>query len=117
VSAFLLIFFSELGDKTFFIALLLALRQPRGAVFSGTFGALAAMTVISVALGQALHQLDGLLPASSLPWDDLLAVALLVYFGINTLRVRLMVPPRVCKDQPKFKLCHPGCRGSWRKRC
>jgi Uncharacterized protein family UPF0016 len=50
VSAFLLILFSELGDKTFFIAVLLALknRQSRGAVFLGTFGALAVMTVISV---------------------------------------------------------------------
>ena len=52
VSGFLLIFFSEIGDKTFFIALLLALRQDRTAVFTGTFSALAGMTVISVALGQ-----------------------------------------------------------------
>ena len=48
VSGFLLILFSELGDKTFFIALLLALKRPKGAVFAGTFGALAVMTVISV---------------------------------------------------------------------
>lgn len=52
VSGFLLILFSEIGDKTFFIALLLALRQPKGVVFAGTFGALAVMTVISVLLGQ-----------------------------------------------------------------
>lgn len=51
VSGFLLILFSELGDKTFFIALLLALRKPKGAVFAGTFGALAVMTVISVRNG------------------------------------------------------------------
>lgn len=56
VSGFLLIFFSEIGDKTFFIALLLALRQPKGAVFAGTFGALAVMTVISVGLGQVCGQ-------------------------------------------------------------
>ncbi len=52
VSGFLLIFFSEIGDKTFFIALLLALKQPKGLVFTGTFGALAVMTVVSVLLGQ-----------------------------------------------------------------
>lgn len=40
-SAFLLIFFSELGDKTFFIAALLAARNSAGVVFIGTFGALA----------------------------------------------------------------------------
>ncbi|KAF8060328.1 PAM71 [Scenedesmus sp. PABB004] len=88
VSSLLLIFFSEIGDKTFFIALLLALREDRTAVFSGTFGALAIMTVISVALGQVFHQLDELLPAASrgLPLDDLFAVALLLYFGISTLK-------------------------------
>ena len=48
VSGFLLILFSELGDKTFFIALLLALKQSQGLVFVGTFGALGIMTVISV---------------------------------------------------------------------
>ena len=47
-SGFLLILFSELGDKTFFIALLLSLNKPKTAVFTGTFGALAIMTVISV---------------------------------------------------------------------
>lgn len=48
MSGFLLILFSELGDKTFFIALLLSLSKPKAAVFAGTFGALAIMTVISV---------------------------------------------------------------------
>ncbi|PNH11492.1 GDT1-like protein 1, chloroplastic, partial [Tetrabaena socialis] len=88
VSGFLLIFFSELGDKTFFIALLLALKQPKGLVFAGTFGALAVMTVISVLLGQVLHQVDELVPAGAggLPYDDLLACALLLYFGIKTIK-------------------------------
>eukprot|EP00252_Welwitschia_mirabilis_P023176 TRINITY_DN6498_c0_g1_i3.p1 TRINITY_DN6498_c0_g1~~TRINITY_DN6498_c0_g1_i3.p1 ORF type:complete len:201 (-),score=36.68 TRINITY_DN6498_c0_g1_i3:126-728(-) len=39
-SAFLLILFSELGDKTFFIAALLASQKSTTAVFIGTFGAL-----------------------------------------------------------------------------
>lgn len=90
VSGFLLIFFSEIGDKTFFIALLLALRQPKGAVFAGTFGALAVMTVISVGLGQVLHQLDELVPqsasATKIPYDDLIAASLLVWFGLQTLK-------------------------------
>lgn len=84
-SSFLLIFFSEIGDKTFFIAALLATRKSNLAVFSGTFGALAAMTVISVTLGRAFHYLDDLLPATQLPLDDLAAVVLLVYFGVSTL--------------------------------
>ena len=40
-----------------------------------------------VALGQVLHQIDELLPANSLPWDDIFAAVLLVFFGIKTLLV------------------------------
>jgi len=88
VSGFLLILFSEIGDKTFFIAMLLALQQSKAEVFAGTFGALAVMTVISVGLGQVLHQIDELLPPGlvSLPLDDILAVVLLVVFGVQTLQ-------------------------------
>lgn len=85
VSAFLLIFFSEIGDKTFFIALLLALRRSKSLVFTGTFGALAVMTVISVGLGRFLHALDELVPNLGFPLDDALAVALLLFFGVQTL--------------------------------
>jgi putative Ca2+/H+ antiporter (TMEM165/GDT1 family) len=86
VQGLLLIFFSELGDKTFFLALLLASSRPKGAVFAGTFGALAVMTVISVALGQLLHQLDeSPLLQSNIPWDDVLAVILLSVFGVQTI--------------------------------
>ncbi|KAG4987461.1 hypothetical protein JHK85_030444 [Glycine max] len=69
-SAFLLIFFSELGDKTFFIAALLAARNSAGVVFIGTFGALAYFLLF--------HETD-------LPIDDIAAVGLLVYFGVSTL--------------------------------
>ncbi|KAL3742980.1 hypothetical protein ACJRO7_018305 [Eucalyptus globulus] len=88
-SAFLLIFFSELGDKTFFIAALLAARNSAGIVFTGTFGALAIMTVISVVLGRTFHYVDEILPfrfgENDLPVDDIAAVCLLVYFGVSTL--------------------------------
>ncbi|XP_048501151.1 protein PAM71, chloroplastic isoform X3 [Beta vulgaris subsp. vulgaris] len=88
-SAFLLIFFSELGDKTFFIAALLAARNSATVVFAGTFGALAIMTIISVVLGRTFHYIDGVLPVSfagsDLPIDDIAAVCLLVYFGVTTL--------------------------------
>ncbi|CAL1375197.1 unnamed protein product [Linum trigynum] len=88
-SAFLLIFFSELGDKTFFIAALLAARNSAVVVFAGTFGALGIMTVISVVLGRTFHYVDEILPFSfggtDLPIDDIAAVCLLVYFGVSTL--------------------------------
>jgi Ca2+/H+ antiporter, TMEM165/GDT1 family len=54
-SSLLLITSQELGDKTFFIAMILAMRHPRRWVFLGAVVALAAMTVISVAAGQFLR--------------------------------------------------------------
>lgn len=50
----LLITLSELGDKTFFIAVILAMRHSRRLVFVGVTTALAVMTVLSVLVGQAL---------------------------------------------------------------
>lgn len=38
---------SELGDKTFFIAAIMAMRHPRLVVFAGAISALALMTVLS----------------------------------------------------------------------
>ncbi|XP_019168695.1 PREDICTED: GDT1-like protein 1, chloroplastic [Ipomoea nil] len=88
-SAFLLIFFSELGDKTFFIAALLAARNSSIVTFFGTFGALAVMTIISVVLGRTFHYVDDVLPfrigGTDLPIDDIAAVILLLYFGVSTL--------------------------------
>ncbi|XWS48857.1 hypothetical protein CRYUN_Cryun13aG0112700 [Craigia yunnanensis] len=98
--AFLLIFFSELGDKTFFIAerlnpfssillALLAARNSAAVVFIGTFGALAAMTILSVVLGRTFHYVDEILTfrfgEADLPIDDIAAVCLLQYFGVSTL--------------------------------
>lgn len=51
VQAFLktlsVIFVSEIGDKTFFIAAIMAMKHPRAMVFLGAMSALAFMTVIS----------------------------------------------------------------------
>ena len=53
VASISVIIVSELGDKTFFIAALMAMRHSRLVVFSGAIGALFVMTVLSVALGFA----------------------------------------------------------------
>ena len=74
----LLITVSELGDKTFFIAMCLAMRHRRRYVFAGTVLALAAMTILSVSLGQVI---------SLLPKDvtHYAAIVLFVAFGIKLL--------------------------------
>lgn len=46
-----MILVSEIGDKTFFIACLMAMRHPRLIVYVGAVAALAAMTVLSSLMG------------------------------------------------------------------
>ena len=70
---------AELGDKTFFMALILAVRHRARWVFVGAFAALAAVTLISLGLGFGLREL---LPASVVPW---LAAVLFLGFGIKLL--------------------------------
>ncbi len=50
----LLITAAELGDKTFFMAMILATRYPRKPVLIGVVAALATMTVLSVGIGKFL---------------------------------------------------------------
>mmetsp|Transcript_21239 Transcript_21239/g.20557 ORF Transcript_21239/g.20557 Transcript_21239/m.20557 type:complete len:313 (+) Transcript_21239:60-998(+) len=84
LQAFFLIFVSELGDKTFFIAGLLAAKYGRFISFTGSLGALSVMTVISTVLGQLFHAVPSSL-TQGIPFDDYIAVAAFTYFGIKTL--------------------------------
>jgi putative Ca2+/H+ antiporter (TMEM165/GDT1 family) len=70
---------SELGDKTFFIAAIMAMRHNRWTVFGGAIGALAVMTVLSAAMGFAL---PNLMPRT---YTHLASVALFVFFGFRLL--------------------------------
>mmetsp|Transcript_71790 Transcript_71790/g.126755 ORF Transcript_71790/g.126755 Transcript_71790/m.126755 type:complete len:243 (+) Transcript_71790:90-818(+) len=78
-NSFVMILVTELGDKTFFIAALLAMRNDRLAVWAGAAGALAAMTALSACIGLVL---PSLLPRKYTHWA---AVALFVYFGAKLL--------------------------------
>ena len=51
LAAFSLIFLSEIGDKTFFIAALLAMKLGKWVSFLGSLTSLSVMTVISVVIG------------------------------------------------------------------
>jgi putative Ca2+/H+ antiporter (TMEM165/GDT1 family) len=78
-ASFTAITLAELGDKTFFMALILAARHRARDVFIGSFAALAAVTLISLGLGYGLREL---LPQSVVPW---LAAALFLGFGLKLL--------------------------------
>ena len=84
VQSFLLIFISEIGDKTFFIAALLAAKYGKILSFLGSMSALAVMTVISTVLGQIFHAVPSSI-SQGIPFDDFVAIAAFSYFGIKTL--------------------------------
>ena len=74
-----LVTLAELGDKTFFMALILAAKHRARDVFIGAFAALTAVTLISLGLGYGLKEL---LPSSAVPW---LAAVLFAGFGVKLL--------------------------------
>jgi putative Ca2+/H+ antiporter (TMEM165/GDT1 family) len=70
---------AELGDKTFFMALILAVRHSARLVFVGAFAALAAVTLLSLGIGYGLREL---LPQNLVPW---IAAVLFLGFGLKLL--------------------------------
>lgn len=83
--AFSLVFVSEIGDKTFFIAGLLAMKAGRFVSLVGSIGALAVMTIISVLIGQIFHAVPPGI-TQGLPLDDIAAVLAFTFFGLKTLK-------------------------------
>ncbi|CAM9126157.1 unnamed protein product [Phaeothamnion confervicola] len=71
---------TEIGDKTFFIAAILAMKYSRLVVFGGAISALAVMTVLSAALGFALPTV---LPRR---YTHYASVLLFMYFGARMLK-------------------------------
>lgn len=74
-NSFLMIIFSEIGDKTFLIAAILAMRHPRIVVFTGAFGSLVVMSILSAEMG---HILPTLIPKR---WTQIAAAVLFLVFG------------------------------------
>lgn len=104
----LLISVSELGDKTFFIAAILAMRHSRRLIFAGVIAALAAMTIISVLMGKVAS----LLPQIYVQYGE---IALFIGFGIKLLYDAIRMPANSCDaevvqeakavvDKAEFKL-------------
>jgi len=73
--AFATIIFSEIGDKTFLIAAILAMRHPRLVVFAGALGSLLLMSMLSAIMG---HILPSLIPKQ---WTQFAAGVLFLVFG------------------------------------
>ncbi|WP_414618907.1 TMEM165/GDT1 family protein [Calothrix sp. CCY 0018] len=89
ISGFLLITVSEIGDKTFFIAMILAMQHSRRLVFVAAISALAAMTMLSVGVGQAAS----LLPEIYIHYAE---IALFIIFGFKLIYDSTQMPSEAC---------------------
>jgi Ca2+/H+ antiporter, TMEM165/GDT1 family len=82
-----MILVSEIGDKTFLVAAIMAMKHDRMLVFSAAYGALVVMTVLSAVLG---HAVPALIPKR---FTAFLAAALFLVFGFKLLREGMAMDP------------------------
>ncbi|KAF8122980.1 hypothetical protein EV363DRAFT_1358214 [Boletus edulis] len=79
IRSFTMILFSEIGDKTFLIAAILAMRHSRLLVFAGAFSSLLLMSLLSAEMG---HLLPKLIPQK---WIHFSTGVLFLVFGSKML--------------------------------
>ncbi|XLS81811.1 hypothetical protein HN51_047642, partial [Arachis hypogaea] len=96
-AAFTLIFVSEIGDKTFFIAALLAMQYEKGLVLLGSMGALALMTILSVVIGRIFQSVPAQFQ-TTLPIGEYAAVTLLLFFGLKAIKDAWDLPSNGVKN-------------------
>eukprot|EP00457_Paulinella_chromatophora_P009152 gb/GEZN01009208.1/.p1 GENE.gb/GEZN01009208.1/~~gb/GEZN01009208.1/.p1 ORF type:complete len:358 (+),score=69.30 gb/GEZN01009208.1/:73-1074(+) len=75
-----MILVSELGDKTFFIAAIMAMTFDKGVVYAGAMGALGVMTILSAAMG---YTVPNIIPRS---YTQTVATVLFLFFGFKLLK-------------------------------
>ncbi|XP_051135654.1 protein PAM71-homolog, chloroplastic [Andrographis paniculata] len=95
-AAFSLIFVSEIGDKTFFIAALLAMQYDKLLVLLGSMAALSLMTVLSVVIGLIFHSVPSQFQ-TTLPIGEYAAVTLLMFFGLKSIKDAWDLPSTAAK--------------------
>lgn len=92
VASISVVIVSELGDKTFFIAAIMAMKHPRIIVFCGAISALVFMTILSAAFGWV---------ATIIPriYTYYISAALFAIFGIKMLRDGLKMDPNEGQEE------------------
>lgn len=93
MKSFLMILVTEIGDETFIIAAIMAMRHPRLVVYTGAMSALVFMTVISTALGYVLPNLIS--PTAT----HHAATVLYTIFGIRLLWIGYKADPHDTKEE------------------
>ncbi|XP_034478137.1 transmembrane protein 165-like [Drosophila innubila] len=90
-AAFSFILLTELGDKTFFIAAIMALRHPRLVIFGGAITALALMTILSCLFGMAANFFPMI-------YTYYISTALFLIFGLLILNDGLKMKPTAAQE-------------------
>ncbi|CAI0438879.1 unnamed protein product [Linum tenue] len=80
-ASFSMILVSEIGDETFIIAALMAMRHPKSTVLSGALSALFVMTILSTGLGRIVPNLISRKHTNSA------ATVLYLFFGLRLLYI------------------------------
>ncbi|CAB3249710.1 unnamed protein product [Arctia plantaginis] len=83
---------SELGDKTFFIAAIMAMKHPRIIVFAGAISALVLMTILSAAFGSIATVIPRI-------YTHYISAALFAIFGIKMLRDGFKMDPNEGQEE------------------
>merc|ERR1719461_2150088 len=96
VATFSVIVVSELGDKTFFIAAIMAMKHPRWTVFIGAMSALGVMHVMSAFFGYAITVIPRL-------YTYYLSSFLFAVFGIKMLREGWKMSPNEAQEELRKK--------------
>lgn len=92
VASISVILVSEIGDKTFFIAAIMAMKHPRLTVFSGAIAALALMTVLSALFGW----LANIIPRA---YTFYISTALFAIFGLKMLKEGYNMSPAGAQEE------------------
>lgn len=92
IASLSVILVSEIGDKTFFIAAIMAMQHSRLIVFAGAISALALMTILSAVFGLA---------ATFIPhiYTFYISTALFIFFGLKMLWDGYHMTPKDTKNE------------------
>ncbi|CAI9090900.1 OLC1v1025780C1 [Oldenlandia corymbosa var. corymbosa] len=92
-ASFSMILVSEIGDETFIIAALMAMRHPKSIVLSGALSALFVMTVLSTGLGRIVPNLISRKHTNSA------ATVLYAFFGLRLLYIAWRSDPKASQKK------------------
>lgn len=92
IASISVIIVSELGDKTFFIAAIMAMRHSRLIIFTGAIAALSLMTILSVFLGYATT----VIPRK---YTFYISTALFAFFGLKMLKEGYNMDPNEGQEE------------------